>query len=89
MTNIRILFEKLDGVTPNERRKGNIKPGYEHINVYMIFDILTEVICLSQHLCSPREGHHEEVYRIFRYLQKNLGNNLGSMAYNTMYEPTD
>ena len=39
MTNIRIAFEKLDGVTPDEMRKGKIKPGYEHINVHMIFDI--------------------------------------------------
>ena len=31
-------------------------------------DILTEVSCLSQHLCSPREGHIDDVYRIFVYL---------------------
>ena len=36
--NTRIEFEKLDGVTPDETRKGKIKPGYEHINVHMIFD---------------------------------------------------
>ena len=39
MTNVRIAFEKLDGVTSDEMRKGNIKPGYEHVNVHMIFDI--------------------------------------------------
>ena len=39
MTNFRIAFEKLDGVTHDEMRKGNIKPGYEHINFYVIFDI--------------------------------------------------
>ena len=38
MTNVRISFENLDGVTPDETRKGNINPGYEHVNVYMIFD---------------------------------------------------
>ena len=32
-------FEKLDSVTTDETRKGNIKPGYEHVNVHMIFDI--------------------------------------------------
>ena len=31
-------------------------------------DILTEVGCLSQHLCSPREVHIDDVYRIFIYL---------------------
>ena len=39
MTNAHILFEKLDGVTPDEMRKGKINPGYEHFNVKMIFDI--------------------------------------------------
>ena len=39
MTNIIITFEKLDGVTLDETRKGNIKPGYEHVNVHMMFDI--------------------------------------------------
>ena len=39
MTNVRIAFEKIDGVTSNEIRKGEIKPGYKHINVHMIFDI--------------------------------------------------
>ena len=43
-------------------------------------DILTEVSCLSQQLCSPREGHLDSVYRIFRYLQKNLGNKPGRIA---------
>ena len=39
MTNVRISFEKLDSVTPDEMRKGNIYPGYEHVNVHMIFYI--------------------------------------------------
>ena len=39
MTNIIITFDKLDGVTLDETRKGNIKPGYEHVNLHMIFDI--------------------------------------------------
>ena len=45
-------------------------------------DILTEVSCLSQHLCSPREVHLDVVYHIFIYLQNNLGKNPGRMAYN-------
>ena len=39
MTNTGISFEKLDGVTPDEMRKVNINPGYEHVNVHVIFDI--------------------------------------------------
>ena len=39
MTNVRIEFEKLDGVTPDEMRKGKIKPGYEHVNVKIMFYI--------------------------------------------------
>ena len=39
MTNVHIVFEKLDGVTPDEMRKEKIKPGYEHVNVHMMFDI--------------------------------------------------
>ena len=30
-------FEKLDRVTPNETRKVEIMPGYEHVDVHMIF----------------------------------------------------
>ena len=33
------IIEKLDGVTPDKTRKGKIRPGYEHGNVHMIFDI--------------------------------------------------
>ena len=40
-------------------------------------------------LVSPREGHLDAVYRIFKYLQKNLGKKPGRMAYEPMYEPTD
>ena len=37
--NIRIEFENLDDVTHDGMRKRKIKPGYEHVNVHMIFDI--------------------------------------------------
>ena len=37
--NARIEFEKLDGVIPDETSKWNIKPGYKHNTVHMIFDI--------------------------------------------------
>ena len=33
-------------------------------------DILAEVSSLATHLCAPREGHLEAVYRIFAYLKK-------------------
>ena len=52
-------------------------------------DILTKLSYLSQHLFPPREVHLDDVYRILRYLQKNLGKNPGRMAYEPMYEPTD
>ena len=39
MINIYILFEKIDGVTPDDMRKREIKPEYEHVNVHMIFYI--------------------------------------------------
>ena len=39
MENVCIAFDKLDGVTPNEMRKGNIVPVYEDVNVRMISDI--------------------------------------------------
>ena len=38
---------------------------------------MTEVKRLSQHLCSPREGHINAFYKIFSYLQNNLSNNPG------------
>ena len=47
-----------------------------------------EVSFVSQKLFSPREVHLDYVYRIFRYLQNNLGKNPGRMAYKPMYEPT-
>ena len=48
-----------------------------------------ELSCLSQHFSPPREVRRDDVYRIFSYLQKNLGKNPGRMAYDPMYEPTD
>ena len=39
MTNICIEFNNLDGIRLDEMSKGKINPGYEHINVHMIFDI--------------------------------------------------
>ena len=39
MENVRIEPEKLGSVTPDETRKGKVKPGYYHINVHMIFEI--------------------------------------------------
>ena len=52
-------------------------------------DILTEVSCLSQHVCSPKEGKIDAVYHIFIYLHKNLVKNPARMEYEPMYEPTD
>ena len=52
-------------------------------------DILEEVSCFYQHFFYPREGHLDDVYLIFRYLQKNLVKNPGRIEYEPMYEPTD
>ena len=38
-SNISLEFDKTDGVTPDEIREGKIRPGYEHVNVHIIFDI--------------------------------------------------
>ena len=50
---------------------------------------MTEVNCLFQHLCSPCEGHLNTVYNIFVYLQKNLSNNPGRIAFDTACVRTD
>ena len=49
-------------------------------------DIHTEVSCLSQHLCAPREGHLQNVYKIFRYLQKNMEKNPGRLVFDAAME---
>ena len=50
---------------------------------------MTEVSCLSQHLCSPSKGHLNDVYRIFRYPQKNLSKNPGMIAFDPYCVHTD
>ena len=50
---------------------------------------MTEVSCLSQHLFSPREGNLNSVYKIFRYLHKNLSNNPGRIAFDPACVHTD
>ena len=42
---------------------------------------MMEVSCLSQHLFSPCERHLNAVYKVFRYLQKNLSNNPGRISF--------
>jgi hypothetical protein len=44
-------------------------------------DIMTEVSCLSQHMCEPRVGHIDAVYHIFRYLQRNMNKNKGRLGF--------
>jgi len=39
MRNVRIAFEKIDGVTEAEMRTGKIRPGYSHCSTHMNFDI--------------------------------------------------
>ena len=60
MTNIRITFENLDGVTSDDIRKGKIRPECEHVNVHMIFDIKMdgkftkkEILVADGHTTSP------------------------------------
>ena len=49
-------------------------------------DIITGVSCFSRHLCSPREGRLNDVYKVFRYLQNNISNNLGRIAFDPAFE---
>jgi hypothetical protein len=42
---------------------------------------MTEVSCLSQHLCAPRVGHLDATYMIFCFLQRNLSKNTGCLAF--------
>ena len=39
MTDVRIVFDNIDGITTYDKSKVKIKPGYEHVNLHMIFDI--------------------------------------------------
>ena len=50
---------------------------------------MKEVSCLSQHLCSTSEGHLNAVYKIFRYLQKNIPNIPGRVSFNPSCVPTN
>ena len=50
---------------------------------------MMEVSCLSQHLCSPREGHLNTVYKIFRYLQNKISNNAERITCDTDCVHTD
>ena len=50
---------------------------------------MTEVSWLSQNLCSPSDGHLNSVYKVFRYLQKNLSKNLGRIAFDPACVQTD
>ena len=36
-------FDKLDGVTPNDKRKGKNRPICEHVNMHMIFYIKMDI----------------------------------------------
>ena len=44
-------------------------------------DIMTEVSCFSQHVCSSCEEHLDTVYKVFRCLQKNLSKNPGRISF--------
>ena len=50
---------------------------------------MKEVSCLSQHLCSTSEGHLNAVYKIFRYLQKNISKISGRISFNPLCVLTD
>jgi len=60
----------------NELPSGEITTFQEYIGILRCaieidrVDILTEVSMLSAYQASPREGHLEQVYRIFVYLKK-------------------
>ena len=39
MKNVRITFEKIDGVTEQQMRTGKVKSGYSYCSTHMIFDV--------------------------------------------------
>ena len=39
MANVRIAFEKLEGVTVQQMEEGKVKPGYKYCGTHMVFDI--------------------------------------------------
>ena len=45
---------------------------------------MTQVSCLSQLLCSTCEGHLNDVYKIFGYLQNNVSKNPGRIEFETI-----
>ena len=52
-------------------------------------EIMMDVSYLYQHLCSPSEVHLNAVYKILRYLKKNLSKNTGRVSFDTDCLPTD
>ena len=39
MKNVRVAFEKMEGVTEDQMRTGKVKPGYKYVGTHMVFDI--------------------------------------------------
>ena len=39
MKNVRVAFEKLDGMSEEQMRAGKVRPGYSYCSTHMIFDI--------------------------------------------------
>ena len=63
MANGSIYLEKLDGVTTDGMRRGKISPGYEHVNVHMIFETnmdgmftRKEILVADEHTTAPKSS---------------------------------
>ena len=39
MANVCVTFDNIDGVTSDDTKKRKVRPGYDHVNVHMIFYI--------------------------------------------------
>ena len=52
-------------------------------------DIITEISCLLQHLCSPRVNHLEGVYKIYHYMRKNTKHNRGRLVFDSTLQEID
>ena len=50
---------------------------------------MKKVSCLSQHLCSPHKGHLNNIYKILRYIQKDLSNNTVTISFDPACLHTD
>ena len=50
---------------------------------------MTEVSCLSRHLCDTRVNNLGAVYNIYHYIRKNMKYNQGRLGFDTTIQDID